>query len=75
MQIEPVIAIHMSAALLATAIGPVALWARRQGSHTAALHRGAGYAWVTLMVLTALSAVFIRHSPLALLGGFSLIHL
>jgi uncharacterized membrane protein len=75
MQIEPVTAIHMSAALLATAIGPVALWARRQGATLPRLHRGAGYAWVTLMVLTALSAVFIRHSPLALLGGFSLIHL
>ena len=75
MQIEPVVAIHMSAALLATAIGPVALWARRQGATLPRLHRGAGYAWVTLMVLTALSAVFIRHSPLALLGGFSLIHL
>ena len=75
MQIEPVIAIHMAAALLATALGPVALWARRQAATLPRLHRGAGYAWVTLMVLTALSAVFIRHSPLALLGGFSLIHL
>lgn len=75
MQIEPVIAIHMSAALLATAIGPVALWARRSGNNLPRLHRGAGYAWVTLMVLTALSALFIRHSPLALLAGFSVIHL
>ena len=75
MQIEPVIAVHMSAALLATAIGPVALWARRSGSNLPRLHRGAGYAWVTLMVLTALSALFIRHSPLALLAGFSVIHL
>ncbi len=75
MQIEPVIAVHLSAALLATAIGPVALWARRQGAAHPRLHRGAGYAWVTLMVLTALSAIFIRNSPLALLAGFSLIHL
>jgi len=75
MQIEPVIAVHMSAALLATAIGPVALWARRSGNNLPRLHRGAGYAWVTLMVLTALSALFIRHSPLALLAGFSVIHL
>lgn len=75
MQIEPVIAVHMSAALLATAIGPVALWARRSGNSLPRLHRGAGYAWVTLMVLTALSALFIRHSPLALLAGFSVIHL
>lgn len=75
MQIEPVIAIHLSAALLATAIGPVALWARRQGAARPRLHRGAGYAWVTLMVLTACSGLFIRHSPLALLAGFSLVHL
>jgi uncharacterized membrane protein len=75
MQIDPVTAVHLSAALLATAIGPVALWARRQGATLPRLHRGAGYAWVTLMVLTAVSAVFIRHSPLALLAGFSPIHL
>lgn len=75
MPIEPATAIHMSAALLATAVGPVALWARRQGAARPRLHRGTGYAWVTLMVLTALSAIFIRNSPLALLGGFSLIHL
>lgn len=75
MQIEPVIAIHASAASLATAIGPVILWARRRGAALPRLHRGAGYAWVTLMVLTAVSAMFIRNSPLALLGGFSLIHL
>ncbi|MFO1194856.1 MAG: DUF2306 domain-containing protein [Rhodoferax sp.] len=75
MSIDPVTAIHMSAALLATAIGPIALWARRAGASRPRLHRGAGYAWVTLMVLTALSALFIRHSPLALLAGFSLVHL
>jgi uncharacterized membrane protein len=75
MQIDPIIAIHTSAALLATAIGPVALWARQRGTPLPRLHRGVGYAWVTLMVLTAVSAVFIRNGPLALLGGFSPIHL
>ena len=29
MQITPVIAIHMAAALAAVAIGPIALWARQ----------------------------------------------
>jgi len=75
MQIEPIIAVHLTAALLATAIGPVALWARRRGAALPRLHRAAGYAWVTLMVLTAVSALFIRHGPNALLAGFSPIHL
>jgi len=42
MQIDPVTAVHLSAALLGTAIGPVALWARRQGATLPRLHRGAG---------------------------------
>jgi uncharacterized membrane protein len=75
MPLDPQTAIHLSAALLATAVGPWALWARRRGNPHPRLHRGAGYAWVTLMVLTSLSALFIRHSPLAILAGFSLIHL
>jgi len=75
MSIDSQTAIHLSAALLATAIGPVALWARRGGAQHPRLHRATGYAWVTLMVLTSLSALFIRNSPLALLAGFSLIHL
>ncbi len=75
MSIDSQTAIHLSAALLATAIGPVALWARRSGAQHPRLHRAMGYAWVTLMVLTSLSALFIRNSPLALLAGFSLIHL
>ncbi len=75
MTLDPQTAIHLTTALLATAIGPLALWARRSGGQQPRLHRAAGYAWVTLMLLTSLSALFIRHSPLALWGGFSLIHL
>jgi len=75
MPLDPQTSIHLSSALLATAIGPLALWARRSGNQQPRLHRAAGYAWVTLMVLTSLSALFIRHSPLALFAGFSLIHL
>ncbi|NCX26780.1 MAG: FAD-dependent oxidoreductase, partial [Burkholderiaceae bacterium] len=53
MQLIPVIAIHMTAALAALAIGPVALWARKGRVQRTHLHRAAGYAWVTLMLATA----------------------
>ena len=75
MQLTPVIAIHMTAALAATVIGPVALWARRSHAQRPRLHRAAGYAWVTLMAVTALSALFIRSRNLPNLHGFSPIHL
>lgn len=75
MQLTPIVAVHMTAALAATAIGPFALWARLGRQQHPKLHRAFGYAWVTLMLIAALSAIFIRHSPLALVGGFSLIHL
>ena len=78
MQMSPVIAIHLSAALAATAIGPLALWARRGSQpkqQRPRLHRAFGYAWVTLIVLTAVSAVFIRDFRLPNIGGYTLIHL
>ena len=81
MQLTPVIAIHMSAALGALALGPVALWARR--GHAARqparqqprLHRAAGYAWVTLMLVAAFSALFIRDFSLPNVSGYTAIHL
>lgn len=81
MQMSPVIAVHMTAALAALVVGPVALWARR--GHAARqsttqrprLHRAAGYAWVTLMLLTALSALFIRDFRLPNIAGYTPIHL
>ena len=58
MQLTPTIAIHMTAALGALALGPVAIWARRGAATRPMLHRAAGYAWVTLMVVCAVSAMF-----------------
>ena len=77
MQLTPLIAVHMTAALAALAIGPVALWARRgqaQGQRPR-LHRAAGYAWVTLMLVTAISAIFISDPFMPNIAGFSPIHL
>ena len=81
MQLTPLIAIHMTAALAAVAIGPLALWARRghasrqPHSQRPRLHRAAGYAWVTLMLITALSDIFISDPALPNIAGFSAIHL
>ncbi len=75
MQITPVIAIHAAAALAAVAIGPIALWARKGTTQRPRLHRAAGYAWVTLMVATALSALFITGGGGPRWGSFGLIHL
>jgi uncharacterized membrane protein len=51
-------------------LGPAALWARK-GSRS---HRGFGYAWVTVMVGTAVSAFFLRSTGTFQLFGFSPIH-
>lgn len=75
MQMTPVIAIHLSAALAATVIGPLALWARRGATQRPRVHRAFGYAWVTLMILTAVSAIFIRSNTLPNIHGYTLIHL
>ena len=75
MEMNPVIAVHMTAALGALATGPVALWARRPGAQRPRLHRAFGYAWVTLMLVTAFSALFIRDFSLPNVGGYTPIHL
>ena len=41
MQLTPVIAIHMTAALGALVTGPIALWARKGAAQRPRLHRGA----------------------------------
>ncbi|MCK9513201.1 MAG: DUF2306 domain-containing protein [Pigmentiphaga sp.] len=76
MSLSPLIAIHLVTALGATAVGPVALWARRTG-HPARvrLHRAAGYAFTTLMLCAALSALFIRDDTLPNWHGFTAIHI
>jgi uncharacterized membrane protein len=75
MQLTPIIAVHMTAALAALVTGPVALWARLGAVKRPRLHRAFGYAWVTLMVVTAVSAMFIRDFRLPNLAGFTPIHL
>lgn len=75
MELTPLIAVHMTAAITATAIGPVALWARMGRSQRPRLHRAFGYAWVTLMVVTAISAIFIRDFTLPNIAGYTPIHL
>lgn len=75
MSMTPAIAIHVTAALGALVIGPVALWARRARAQRPKLHRAFGYAWVTLMLTTAFSALFIHGGRLPNIAGFSPIHL
>ena len=75
MQLTPTIAIHMTASLGALVLGPVAIWARRGQLQRPMIHRAAGYAWVTLMVISALSALFIRDFSLPNVWGYTPIHL
>jgi uncharacterized membrane protein len=70
-ELTPLVAIHLSAALAALVVGPVALWARK-GSR---MHRAAGYAWVTVMTATAASSFFIRDHVMINWRGFTPIHL
>ena len=75
MQMTPIIAVHMTAAILAVVTGPIALWARKGATQRPKLHRAFGYAWVTLMIVTAVSAIFIRDFQLPNLNGYTPIHL
>lgn len=75
MSMTPIIAVHMTAALAATALGPLALWARLGRAQRPRLHRAFGYAWVTLMLLTAFSAIFIKSAVGPSVYGFGPIHL
>jgi uncharacterized membrane protein len=75
MQLTPLIAIHMTAAIGAVLTGPVALWARKGRAQRPRLHRAFGYAWVTLMIVTAVSALFIRDFRLPNLNGYTPIHM
>ena len=75
MLLTPTIAIHIAAALGAVVTGPVALGARKGRQQRPKLHRAFGYAWVTLMLATAVSALFIRDFSMPNLGGYTPIHL
>ena len=75
MQLTPLIAVHMTAALTAVAIGPVALWARKGATQRPKLHRAFGYGWVTMMLVAAVSAMFIRDYGPPNIAGYTPIHL
>ena len=75
MTLTPTIAIHIAAAVGALVTGPVALWARKGRLQRPRLHRAFGYAWVTLMLATAVSAIFIRDFTVPNLAGYTLVHL
>lgn len=75
MQLTPVIAIHLCAASSALLLGPWVIWARRGAEQRPRLHRALGHAWVTLMLMAALPAVFIRDFNLPNIAGYTPIHL
>ncbi|SDN25198.1 DUF2306 domain-containing protein [Polaromonas sp. JS666] len=75
MQLTPLIAIHLFAASAAILIGPVALWARKGRVQRPKLHRAFGYAFVTMMLVTAATAVFIRDYDYPNIAGYTPIHL
>lgn len=75
MEMSPVIAVHMTTALGAVVTGPVALWARQGREKHPKLHRAFGYAWVTLMLVTAVSALFIRDRTYPNIAGYTPIHI
>ena len=71
MQLTPVFAIHLSAALAATAIGPVPVWARKGPMQRPLLHRAFGKALAKLMLVNAISALFIRDFQLPNVAGYT----
>ena len=75
MALAPEIVIHATAAIGAVVTGPVALWARKGRQQRPRLHRAFGYAWITLMTITAVSALFIHGRTLPNIAGYSPIHL
>ena len=75
MQLTPLIAVHMTSAIGTVVIGPLALWARMGSMQRPWLHRATGYAYVTFMLLTTFTSLFIRDFQLPNLKGFTWIHL
>lgn len=75
MPLTPLIAIHLTFALSAVALGPWALWSRLRQRVLPRWHRAFGYAWVTCMIGTALSGLFIRDYGLPNIAGYTPIHI
>jgi len=75
MQMSPIIAVHMTASLIALVIGPIAMWARLGQTKRPWIHRAIGYGWVSMMIVSAVSAIFIRDYGLPNIWGYTPIHL
>ncbi|MBG7618147.1 DUF2306 domain-containing protein [Herbaspirillum sp. AP02] len=69
------VSLHLGAAISAVLIGPFALWTRLGRTVRPRWHRAFGYAWLTCMIITVLSALFIHSHELPNVGGFSPLHL
>ena len=67
---QPLIALHLAAALLALLVGTVVML-RRKGTFS---HRTLGWVWVTLMVTTAIASAFIRDYNFPNVAGYTPIH-
>lgn len=65
---SPAIIIHTICAFAALGLG-IAMWVRRKGTSS---HKQIGRIFAILMLITAISALFIRHTNN---GSFSFIHL
>jgi uncharacterized membrane protein len=64
--------IHILAALMVAALTPLQFWGFRKGSLP---HRISGYAWLTAMLVVAISSFWITsHFPFSI-AGFSPIHI
>ena len=75
MEMSPLIAVHMNAALGAVVLGPIAIWARNGAVQRPRIHRAFGYGFTTLMLAASISAMFIRDYKLPNIDGFTPIHL
>ena len=75
MQFSPTIAVHMTFALSAVVLGPMALWTRLCATVRPRWHRAFGYAWVTCMLGAAFSGLLIRDHKLPNIAGYTPIHI
>lgn len=74
MQLSPWVLMHLSAALAAICLGPIALWARKGTLQRPRVHRAFGYAWVSMMIVAATTAIFIRDFSLPNWMGYTPVH-
>ena len=69
--LPPAVAIHLTFAIAALVLGPIALTVRK-GSR---LHRAMGYSWVASMIGAAISSLFLFERSLPNLFGYGPIHI